>query len=200
MVPDMELGVYTTQSHIMWMLTLVSSEMCRRALKAVSHFKGTNRANHLWQLALAPGDGGDACSPPFRSYLSLGGREALDLALYGGVRASRVATQQSLAVHLRLEAGDVAAAEVLTQVAHLLQLQQVDPQHLDGFHHLQVGGVKNTKRFTAALTLRISTLRSDFVSFPLLSSLSSGCCQTKSCCFQVSDIPERLTCYLLHTH
>lgn len=60
------------------------------------------------------------------------------MALYGGVGASRVSTQQSLAVHLGLEAGDVAAAEVFAQVAHLLQFQQVDPQHLDGLHHLQV--------------------------------------------------------------
>lgn len=78
------------------------------------------------------------CRSTYGPYLSLGGGEALDLALYGGVGAPRVATQQSLAVHLGLEAGDVAAAEVFAEVAHLLQLQQVDPQHLDGLHHLQV--------------------------------------------------------------
>lgn len=45
-------------------------------------------------------------------------------------------TQQGLTVHLGAQAGDVAATEVLTQVAHFLQLQEVDTQHLDGFHHL----------------------------------------------------------------
>lgn len=72
----------------------------------------------------------------YSAHLSLGGGEVLGLAQRGGVRASWISTQQGLAVHLGLQAGDVAAAEVLTQVAHLLQLQQVDPQHLDGFHHL----------------------------------------------------------------
>ena len=48
------------------------------------------------------------------------------LCLYGGVGAAWFSTQQRLAVHLGLEAGDVAAAEVFAQVTHLLQLQQVD--------------------------------------------------------------------------
>jgi hypothetical protein len=39
-------------------------------------------------------------------------------------------------VHLGLEAGDVAVAEVLAELVDLLQLQKVDPQHLDGLHHL----------------------------------------------------------------
>lgn len=71
-----------------------------------------------------------------RAHLSLGGGEGLRLTLHGRVGAAGLAAQQRLAVHLGLEAGDVAAAEVLAQVAHLLQLQQVDPEHLDGFHHL----------------------------------------------------------------
>lgn len=70
------------------------------------------------------------------AYLALGGGDTRDLTLDGGVGAPQVSTQQRLAVHLGLQAGDVAAAEVFAQLVHLLQLQQVDPQHLDGFHHL----------------------------------------------------------------
>lgn len=70
------------------------------------------------------------------AYLTLGGGHAGDLALHGGVGAAQVSAQQGLAVHLGLQTGDVAAAEVLAQLVHLLQLQQVDPQHLDGLHHL----------------------------------------------------------------
>ena len=43
--------------------------------------------------------------------------------------------QQVLTLHLPFQAGDVAVAEVLAQLLHLLQLQQVDPQHLDGADH-----------------------------------------------------------------
>ncbi len=39
-------------------------------------------------------------------------------------------------MHLGLEAGDVTVAEVFTELVHLLQLQQVNPQHLDRLHHL----------------------------------------------------------------
>lgn len=37
--------------------------------------------------------------------------------------------------HLSLEAGDVAVTEVVAQVVDLLQLQQVEPQYLDGLDH-----------------------------------------------------------------
>lgn len=84
---------------------------------------------HLWEGLIA-------------AYLSLGGGEGLPL--HGRVGAAGLAAQQRLAVHLGLQAGDVAAAEVLAQVAHLLQLQQVDPEHLDGLHHLHIG--KQTAR------------------------------------------------------
>lgn len=42
-------------------------------------------------------------------------------------------------MHLGLEAGDVAVTEVLAELVHLLQLQQVDTQHLDRLHHLARG-------------------------------------------------------------
>lgn len=48
------------------------------------------------------------------------------LCLCWGVGASWLAAEQRLAVHLGLEAGDVAAAEIFTQVIYLLQLQQVN--------------------------------------------------------------------------
>ena len=47
-----------------------------------------------------------------------------------------IAAQQILALHLALEAGDVTVAEVLAELLHLLQLEQMDPQHLDGLDHL----------------------------------------------------------------
>ena len=56
--------------------------------------------------------------------------------LGGRIGTSQVIAKQVVAVHLSLEAGDVAVAEVLTQLIDLLQLKQVDPQHLDGLHHL----------------------------------------------------------------
>lgn len=74
--------------------------------------------------------------PRAQAYLTLGGGDTRDLTLDRRVGASQVSTQQSLTVHLGLQAGDVAAAEVFAQLVHLLQLQQVNPQHLDGFHHL----------------------------------------------------------------
>ena len=57
------------------------------------------------------------CGP----YLGLEGGQAG--ALHRGVGAPGVSAQQGLTVHLGLQAGDVAAAEVLAEVAHLLQLQ-----------------------------------------------------------------------------
>lgn len=79
---------------------------------------------------------GGVGDPLLSPYLSLGWGDALDLAQDRRVRTSQVSTQQSLTVHLGLEAGNVAAAEVFAQFVHLLQLQQVDAQHLDGLHHL----------------------------------------------------------------
>lgn len=48
-----------------------------------------------------------------------------------------VAAQQVLALHLALQTRDVPVAEVLAQLLHLLQLQQMDTQHLYRFDHLQ---------------------------------------------------------------
>ena len=42
-------------------------------------------------------------------------------------------------MHLGFEAGDVAVAKVLAQLVDLLQLQEVDAQHLDRLHHLHKG-------------------------------------------------------------
>lgn len=55
----------------------------------------------------------------------------------GRVGPAQVIAKQVVAVHLGLEAGDVAVAEVLAELVNLLQLQKVDPQHLDGLHHLR---------------------------------------------------------------
>lgn len=49
------------------------------------------------------------------------------LCLCWGVGTSWFSAEESLAVHLGLEAGDVAAAEIFTQVVYLLQLQKVNP-------------------------------------------------------------------------
>lgn len=59
------------------------------------------------------------------------------LGLDGGVRASGLSAQERLAVHFRFQTGDVATAEVFAELVHLLQLEKVDPQHLDRFHHLE---------------------------------------------------------------
>lgn len=48
-----------------------------------------------------------------------------------------VAAQQVLALHLALQARDVPVAEVLAQLLYLLQLQQMDTQHLYRLDHLQ---------------------------------------------------------------
>lgn len=57
--------------------------------------------------------------------------------------------QEVLTLHLALEAGDVAVAEVLAQLLHLLQLQQVDAQHLDCLDHLRTATVPlSSKGFT----------------------------------------------------
>lgn len=56
--------------------------------------------------------------------------------MQGRVETVCFCTQQCLTVHLAPEAGDVAATEVFTQVADLLQLKQVNPQNLNGLHHL----------------------------------------------------------------
>lgn len=42
-------------------------------------------------------------------------------------------------MHLGFEACDVAVAKVLAQLVDLLQLQEVDAQHLDRLHHLCKG-------------------------------------------------------------
>lgn len=42
-------------------------------------------------------------------------------------------------MHLGFEAGDVTVAKVLAQLIDLLQLQEVDAQHLDRLHHLRKG-------------------------------------------------------------
>ena len=55
------------------------------------------------------------------------------------VVAAIVGAEEVFALHLALEAGDVAVAEVLAQLLHLLQLEQVYSQHLDGFDHLKSG-------------------------------------------------------------
>lgn len=60
------------------------------------------------------------------------------------VGSSQVIPQEVVAVHLRLEAGDVTVAEIFTELIDLLQLQQVDPQHLNGLHHLNISGSKNS--------------------------------------------------------
>ena len=74
-------------------------------------------------------------------------------AAHGGAAAPRaavvavvspvVAPEQVLALHLALQTGDVAVAEVLAQLLHLLQLEQVYSQHLDGFDHLQQKGERD---------------------------------------------------------
>ena len=43
--------------------------------------------------------------------------------------------QQVFTLHLSLQAGYVPVAEVFAQLLDLLQLQQVNPQHLDGADH-----------------------------------------------------------------
>jgi len=43
--------------------------------------------------------------------------------------------QKVLTLHLALEASDVPVAEILAQVLHLLQLEEVDAKHLDGPDH-----------------------------------------------------------------
>lgn len=60
------------------------------------------------------------------------------------VGSSQVIPQEVVAVHLCLEAGDVTVAEIFTELIDLLQLQQVDPQHLNGLHHLNISGPKNS--------------------------------------------------------
>lgn len=79
-------------------------------------------------------------APGAGAYLALGGGHTRNLTLDWRVGAPQVSAQQGLTVHLGLQAGDVAAAEVFAQLVHLLQLQQVNPQHLDGFHHLEREG------------------------------------------------------------
>ena len=64
--------------------------------------------------------------------------------------------EKVLALHLALEAGDVSVAEVLAELLHLLQLQQVDPQHLYGPDHLERG-----HRFIQKLIKLIQVLKND---------------------------------------
>ncbi len=57
--------------------------------------------------------------------------------------------EEILALHLALETSDVSVAEILAELLHLLQLQQVDPQHLDRSDHLKKEGAvlgDNTSR------------------------------------------------------
>jgi hypothetical protein len=51
-----------------------------------------------------------------------------------------VVPEKILTLHLALETGDVSVAEILAELLHLLQLQQVDPQHLDRSDHLKIEG------------------------------------------------------------
>jgi len=44
-------------------------------------------------------------------------------------------SEKVLTLHLALEAGDVSVAEVLAELLNLLQLQQVNPEHLDPTDH-----------------------------------------------------------------
>jgi len=62
--------------------------------------------------------------------------------------------EEVFALHLPLEAGDVSVAEVLAELLHLLQLQQVDPQHLDGPDHLKRTGFVSRYSFFATPVLR----------------------------------------------
>jgi hypothetical protein len=58
--------------------------------------------------------------------------------------------EEILALHLALETGDVSVAEILAELLHLFQLQQVDPQHLDCSDHLKIEGAllgDNTSRW-----------------------------------------------------
>lgn len=49
-----------------------------------------------------------------------------------------IAAQQILALHLALETGYVTVAEIFAELLHLLQLQKVNSQHLDGLDHLRL--------------------------------------------------------------
>ena len=87
--------------------------------------------------------------------------------LGGRIGTSQVIAKQVVAVHLSLEAGDVAVAEVLTQLIDLLQLKQVDPQHLDGLHHLGVKGGK-VKRLGRERSLETPIIQSSSDVYHLL--------------------------------
>ena len=53
-----------------------------------------------------------------------------------------------------LETCDVSVAEVLAQLLHLLQLQQMDPQHLDGDYHQVIHlFVASEERFLVSLLM-----------------------------------------------
>lgn len=58
-----------------------------------------------------------------------------------------IGTQQVLRLHLAFQTRNVPVTEVLTQLLHLLQLQQVDPQHLYGLYHLPKTKQNCIKRF-----------------------------------------------------
>ena len=45
-------------------------------------------------------------------------------------------------MHFALETGDVPVTKVFAQLLNFLQLQQVYPQHLNGFHHLKISTLK----------------------------------------------------------
>lgn len=64
------------------------------------------------------------------------------LGLDGGIRASRFSAQESLTVHFRFQTSDIATAEVFAEFINLLQLEKMNPQNLDRFHHLEA---ENTK-------------------------------------------------------
>jgi len=61
--------------------------------------------------------------------------------LVGGVGSPEVVPEQIITVHLGFEAGDVPVTKVLAEFIDFLQLQQVDPQHLDRLHHLWRGKI-----------------------------------------------------------
>lgn len=65
-------------------------------------------------------------------------------------------------MHLGFEAGDVTVAKVLAQLVDLLQLQEVDAQHLDRLHHLHEG-----TKLKSIFSPKISPYsRMKFISFP----------------------------------
>ena len=61
------------------------------------------------------------------------------------VVAAVVAPEEVLALHLALEARDVAVAKVVAQLLHLLQLEEVYPEDLNRLDHLHAKIVLSVK-------------------------------------------------------